>query len=117
MKDFHRLLTSTAGIDWALHDDGHKMTLAAQADVSPILERNQAMAGHNNGYSPDKSWRRAASIPLIVLHKWRDEEGWDPFNTSDPDCRKKLMQKLDSEEYRYLRTADFRIGDSWRKGI
>jgi hypothetical protein len=115
VSDFKRLLTSTAGIRWGYRDEpGQGVTFAAQADVTPILEANQAAASHNNGYSPDKSLRRCATIPLIILQKWRETEGWDPFNTSDPDVQKKLAAKLDDPEWQYLRTAEFRVGDHWK---
>jgi hypothetical protein len=112
-----RLMTSSVGIDWTMIDEGGPgLKFHASADVAPILERNKAMATHNDGYSPTREMRRVASIPLIILQKWK-EEGWDPFNTSDPDVQKKLAAKLDDPEYMWLRTAPGRVGDSWRKAI
>lgn len=106
--------SSIPGVKRFVRDDGNGgMEIATQQDVGEILEQNKAMANHNDGYSPDKFLRRAASIPVTIIAKWMTEEGWDPYS-SDPDCQRKLAQKLDSNEYRYLRTAEFRLGDSWK---
>ncbi len=90
--------------------------IRSEADVLPILEANKAQATHNDGYTKDRSWRRVATIPLIIIEKWKNEEGWDALS-SDPDCQKKLAAKLDSSEYAYLRTAPGCIGDHWRHHI
>ena len=117
MSDFKPLLRSSAGINWSVRDEeGLGATYRAQADVTPILEDNQARAGTNNGYTPDRTMRHAATIPLVIIQKWRDEEGWDPMS-SDPDCQRKLAQKLDDPAWRYLRTAEFRIGDNFKNAI
>lgn len=99
------LFTSSAGIrhEWE-RGDGVNL-IHSSVDVEPMLDRNKAMATHNDGYSPSREMRRVASIPAIVRLKWLNEEGWDCFNTHDPDVLKKLKQKLNSAEFLYLRTA------------
>lgn len=87
--------------EWHDHEDGTYSVVERQ-DVTPILETNKAMATHNDGYTPSREMRRAASIPNLLIHKWLVEEGW---NALDPACAKKLKQKLNSSEYLYLRTA------------
>lgn len=112
------LLRSSAGVDWYWRDDDDGPGAAAIAvqEVTPILEQNQAAATHNDGYSKDRTMARVASIPLAVIYKWMTEEGWDPFSP-DPDCQKKLAQKLDDPEWRYLRSSELIIGDHWRHSI
>ncbi len=111
------LLRSSAGINWTMIDEGGPgLKFHATADVAPMLERNKAMATHNDGYSKTREMRRVASIPLIILQLWK-EEGWDPFNTSDPDVQRKLAAKLDDPDFKWLRTADGRVGDHWRHSI
>lgn len=106
------LYRSAAGVDHYLRTEADGSIHAeAHADVEPILDNNKAMATHNDGYTPDRSMRRVASIPMIVLHKWQVEEGWDPF---DPANQDKLAAKLDSSEYAYLRTAPGRLGKKHR---
>lgn len=113
------LLRSSAGIDWYWEDDedGPGAKAYAVQEVTSILEQNQAMAGHNDGYTKDRSMARIASIPLTVIYRWMTENpGFDPFS-QDPDCQKKLCQLLDSNEWRYLRTSELILGDSWRHSI
>lgn len=114
---FEHLFTSSAGVRHAWREDADgTMVFSASQDVAPILERNKAMANHNNGYTPSRDLRRVATIPVSIQMKWMTEEGWDCLSP-DPDCQRKLAQKLDSSEYMHLRTAEFRIGDHWRHSI
>lgn len=96
-------------VKWLSRDDGDSVSYLAVEDVAPVLESNQAMANTNNGWSGDKTFRRAASIPASIRLKWLTEEGWDCLST-DPGCVKKLYQKLDSSDYAHLRTAEWRLG-------
>lgn len=100
------LLTSAAGIHhtWVQEDSGWR--IASSQDVEPILDRNKAMATHNDGYTADRSMRRVATIPFIVQQMWLNDEGWDAF---DPDNVDKLAQKLNSSEWAHLRTAPGRV--------
>lgn len=100
------LFTSSSGIEYRWVDEGdHKVILASQ-DTEAMLDRNKAMATHNDGYTQDRTMRRAASIPMIVALKWLNEEGWWFMDAAkDPDVAKKLKAKLNSSDWRYLRTA------------
>lgn len=72
-------------------------------DVAPILERNKALQNADDGgWSPTRDLRRAATIPDIIILKWRNEEGIDVF---DPNHWPAVRRKLNSSEYRWLRTA------------
>ena len=101
------LYRSSAGIShyWrpAGGDDYEVVSLQ---DCDPVLEANKAAVTHNDGYSPSREFRRAASIPLILILKWLNEEGWFAL---DPACADKLKEKLNSSDYRYLRTAPGRL--------
>jgi hypothetical protein len=82
------------------------LTVIRGADVEPILEHNKALYSMNDGYSPGREWRRAASIPLAIVEKWKNEYGVDVFN---PDHREGVKRLLNSSEWRYLRTAPGRL--------
>ena len=76
-------------------------------NVAPILERNKALQVESDGgWSPSRELRRAAAIPDIIILKWRREEGIDVFNR---DHWPAVRRKLNSSEYRYLRTAPGRL--------
>ena len=91
--------------DWIDNADG-SVTIRRTQDAEAILEQNKAMANHNDGYTPSRDMRRVASIPMVLILKWLEEEGWDAF---DPACAHKLAQKLNSNEYMHLRTAPGRV--------
>ncbi len=72
-------------------------------DVAPILERNKALQKtEGGGWSPSRDMRRAATIPDIIILKWRKELGIDVFNRDHWPAVKRL---LNSSEWRYLRSA------------
>lgn len=90
------------------HDGEGGVIIRTSQDVAPALDRNRAMANHNDGYSPSRELRRVASIPAMVRLKWI-QEGWDCL---DPANQHKLAQKLNDPDYAYLRTAEGRLGIS-----
>lgn len=107
MKRF--LLRSSGGVDhWLVEEDGERR-FASRQGTDPMIERNKAMATHNDGYSPSRELRRVASVPWIVGLKWLNEEGWWFL---DPACAERLARKLNSSEWAHLRTADGRVGVS-----
>lgn len=107
------LFRSSAGVDHWMIEDGNQTRFAATQDVAPMLEWNKAAANHNDGYTASRDIRRAASIPYAIGIKWLNEEGWWFMDAGhDPDVARKLMQKLNSSDYAYLRTAGGRLGIS-----
>jgi len=82
------------------------LTVHREADVEPILELNKRLAASGDGYSPSRELRRAASIPMAIIEKWRNELGVDVFN---PDHKEAVRRLLNSSEYLYLRTAPGRL--------
>jgi hypothetical protein len=101
------LFTSSAGIEHRMvrTEDGG-LQFAARGETDPIIERNKAMATHNDGYTQDKTLRRVATIPLIIWLDWLNREGWDAFK---PENAKKLCEKLNDSDYQFLRTAPGRL--------
>jgi len=101
------LYCSSAGISHCWRPaGGDDYEVVSFQDATPFLEANKIAATHNDGYSPSRELRRAASIPLILILKWLNEEGWFAL---DPACEDKLKEKLNSSDYRYLRTAPGRL--------
>jgi len=100
---------SDAGVDWYVKDnnDGNLIIQGAQ-DVYDLLELNKAMFTENDGWSKgEKFMRRAASIPHSIRLKWLVEEGWDAWRADLYWDR--LQRKLNDPDWRYLRTADWRV--------
>jgi len=73
-------------------------------DVEKILEVNKALANNDeytkNGFKNE--WWHYATIPNIIIEKWLNEEGINAYND---DHWPKVFQKLNSPEYRYLKTT------------
>lgn len=88
------------------HSDGEHLTFERVQDVEAILDRNKQLANDGDGYSKSRELRRVASIPLVVIEKWLNEEG---INFFDPNCEAVIRRKLNSQEYQYLRTAPGRL--------
>lgn len=77
--------------------------LESVQDVAPVLERNKALQNEDDkGWSRSRELRRAATIPDIVIMKWRNEYGVDLFN---PDHWPAVKRLLNDPEWRHLRTA------------
>jgi hypothetical protein len=89
-----------------VEDSDGSLIVHREADVEPLLEANKALATSGDGYSPSRELRRAASIPMIIIEKWRNELGVDVFN---PDHKEAVRRLLNSSEYLYLRTAPGRL--------
>jgi hypothetical protein len=109
MSDLNWLPMGTEdGISSFIRDDGKTTEILSSADVTDHLEQNKAMYTHNDGYSKSRELRRVASIPAIVILKWKEELGVD-FYSSDPEQKRKVRQLLNSNEYQFLRTAPGRL--------
>ena len=76
----------------------------------PILDHNKQLYTQNDGYSADKSLKRIASIPIIILEIWAKEYNKDQNKGNwfalPKDVQTKILKdKLNSSDYRYFRTA------------
>lgn len=78
-----------------------------EQDVQPILDANKAKANEVGNMRGNKSeFRQVAEIPIIVQMKWLTEEGIDIYNENHWPA---VKRKLNSNEYRYLKTAEIII--------
>lgn len=88
------------------------MVFKAAEDHRWYWKFNHHLATLNDGYSPSKEFRRAASIPPLIVEKWWNEEGIDVYNDEHWDA---IAKKLDDPQYAFLRTAPGRISRRpWR---
>ena len=80
-------------------------------DVTAIVERNKAMANHNDGWSKSKEWKRAGTVPFLTMYKWIAEARLEP---NDPEFQDKLnkliIAKLNDSDYRHLKSIPGRAG-------
>ncbi len=82
-------------------------TISTESDVSPILEANNSLYNDSSfkQQGMKNSMLKIASIPVDVIAKWKIEEGIDVFNKAHTP---RVMRKLNSPDYRYLRTVSGR---------
>jgi hypothetical protein len=93
---------------WVDNEDG-TFTIISEQDTAPLLDLNRAMANHNDGYTPSRDMRRVASIPQVVMEAWLQEANYDQ------NAFKEIVAKrLDDPDWKWLRTADFRVGKKHR---
>ena len=79
--------------------DGHRL----------FRKRNKALYNHDSGYvSAAKEMKRVASIPPLILSIWAKEyNGTNNWFQLPKDIQRKIMRtKLNSNEFRYFRTAE-----------
>jgi|TARA_Y100000114_G_C11702922_1_gene299392 hypothetical protein len=98
------------GTKYFVEADG-KLTVKNSQDVNPILQKNKRLYNLNDGYSKSKDLKRVASIPSLVLQLWAKEYNGTNNWFAIPDIERKriLKLKLNSNEFRYFRTASGRI--------
>lgn len=88
-------------------EDGKDFSIVYEQDVEDILELNKAKQSMGREYyARDNEMWRVASIPNVVQLKWYMEEGIDVLN---PDHWDAVRKKLNSNEYRYLMTAEVKL--------
>lgn len=101
-----RLIRRSRGIETYMTVAGDEIRITKKQNIEGHLAINRALANANGKRMISEYANPVASIPAIVQVKWLIEEGWDCTHTHDPDIQKKLKAKLNSNEYRYLRTSE-----------
>lgn len=93
------------------HTDGagnEQFTISHHQDPKAAIEVAKARAKQLRESKTTKGpMRQVAEIPLTLIYKWLQDDGLDVFN---PEHGNRLRKKLDSREYRYLRTDNTVLG-------
>lgn len=101
-----KLLSDRNGIKTTMEVNGDKTTISKSQDISAALKFNKAHASELGKKIYSDTYNYAAQIPASVQIKWLWEEGLDIFN---PDHAERLRRKLNSNEWKYLRTSELVI--------
>jgi|TARA_R100001163_G_scaffold58139_1_gene46342 ribosomal protein L32E len=92
------------------YDHGEdKVVLQNVQDVEPLLELNKKELTGDSMYGTGDNavgMRKVASIPLVVIEKWKRELGVDIMNKNDWP---KIKQLLNDPENRFFRTREGRL--------
>lgn len=95
-------------IETKLHyTDKNQLTVERTQDVEPILEANKQAYNSRSDHRQyaGKDMAHVARVPMVVIEQWMKEG----INAFDPDHEAAIMRKLNSPEYRYLRTRPGKI--------
>lgn len=109
MSDFQLLSHDPLKTEWFSYDEltGEEVIKTEYHGTDAVLDINKAIQGRDVGKGSDDTQRLMASIPASVIHKWLIEDGINFFSKADWP---RVVQKLDSNEYRHLRVNTGRIG-------
>ncbi len=92
------------GITEYYHDTDDGFAISYHQDCEAILDLNKLKQSAGRAYyAEDPDCWKVASIPIVVQYKWMIEHGVDVMNKDHWD---KVRQLLNSNEYRYLKTAE-----------
>ena len=88
-----------------------KIIINEKVNINPHLKHNKALYTHNDGYSKSRELKRVASIPTLALSVWAKEYNGDSnwFRLPKEVQKDILKKKLNSNEFRYFRTAEGRL--------
>jgi hypothetical protein len=91
------------------HEDSEGWAIETVQEPSLLLDMNKAAQNHCDTHWSDRSAKLVARIPAIVIELWRTRYGLD-YYSRDPDVQRKIDQLLDSNEWRWLRVDNSRLG-------
>lgn len=112
--DLIDLDSSVGAVLTQIRGEQGKVVVKRTQDTTAILEANAAQRAEAPSWNPygssrrDQSLKLVARIPNIVAEQWM-REGVNVFS-NDPEQKRKVAQKLNSNEYAYLRTYPGRVG-------
>jgi len=88
-----------------------KIAVKEEVNINPHLQHNKRLLNLNDGYSKSRDLKRIASIPTIALSVWANEyNGTSNWFGLPKEIQKKILkQKLNSNEFKYFRTAEGKI--------
>lgn len=98
-----RVISDRNGIKTTMEIDGDKTNISKSQDVEALLDFNKAKSNELRKDIHSDAYNHVASIPAILQVKWLQEEGLNIYN---PTHAERLKRKLNSNEYRYLRTSE-----------
>lgn len=86
--------------------------LQSRRVIDALMDGNKDMANDSDftRRGIKKDWWKYATVPNIIIMKWRNELGVDFFDKND---RKKVFQLLNHPDYRHLKTTRGWHQPSW----
>lgn len=95
--DYNPFTGETVTMQYNHSDDS--LTIGHHQDCTNIIEANKrSVFEANHSVQMKKDWIKYASVPNILILKWKKELGVD-FFTTDPTEWKKVMALINSRDY------------------
>ena len=99
------------GITETFHEVDNKVIIHKTADISAELANNKREL-NSKGSGFKESWHKVASIPTIIIERWREElkaKGNPDPNPLSVNNRTFLIAKLNDKSFSALRTKEGRL--------
>ena len=96
---------------FSLDEMEKKIVVNEEVNIDPHLKHNKILLNQDDGYSKSRDLKRVASIPTLALCVWAKEYNGDGnwFALPKEVQSKILKTKLNSNEFKYFRTAEGKI--------
>ena len=96
---------------FSLDEMEKKIVINEEVNIDSHLKRNKILLNQDDGYSKSRDLKRVASIPTLALSVWAKEYNGDGnwFALPKEVQSKILKTKLNSNEFKYFRTAEGKI--------
>jgi hypothetical protein len=96
---------------FSLDEMEKKIVVNEEVNIDSHLKHNKILLNQDDGYSKSRDLKRVASIPTLALSVWAKEYNGDNnwFALPKEVQNKILKTKLNSNEFKYFRTAEGKI--------
>ena len=96
---------------FSLDEMEKKIVVNEEVNIDSHLKHNKILLNQDDGYSKSRDLKRVASIPTLALSVWAKEYNGDGnwFALPKEVQNKILKTKLNSNEFKYFRTAEGKI--------
>mgnify|MGYP003112409831 FL=1 len=96
---------------FSLDEMEKKIVVNEEVNIDSHLKHNKILLNQDDGYSKSRDLKRVASIPTLALSVWAKEYNGDGnwFALPKEVQSKILKTKLNSNEFKYFRTAEGKI--------
>ena len=88
-----------------------KIAIKEEVNIDSHLKHNKRLLNLNDGYSKSRDLKRVASIPTLALSVWVNEyNGTNNWFGLPKEVQKQILKKkLNSNEFKYFKTAEGRL--------
>ena len=96
---------------FSLDEMENKIVVNEEVNIDSHLKHNKILLNQDDGYSKSRDLKRVASIPTLALSVWAKEYNGDGNLFALPkEVQSKILKtKLNSNEFKYFRTAEGKI--------